>query len=119
MKKAYYFFILLLSASLYLGCGDDEVVEPDACTDTVSYATDITPIINNACAVAGCHVAGFPNGAYEDYAGLKAAADNGSLRIQVVSTKVMPLENPNGPSTLTDAEIQLFDCWIADGAPDN
>ncbi len=118
MKKAYYFFLLLLSVSLYLGCGDDDV-EPETCADTVSYASDIKPIIDNACAVAGCHVAGFANGAYEDYAGLKASADNGSLRVQVVSTKVMPLENPNGPSTLTDAEIELFDCWIADGAPDN
>jgi len=107
--------ILLALAS---SCKDDEMTGTENCGDP-SYQNDIKPIIDNACALAGCHVSGFSGGDYESYEGLKANVDDGTLRTQVVATMEMPQPNPNGPDELTQAEIDLFDCWIENGGKDN
>lgn len=85
----------------------------------VSYSKDVIPIINATCAISNCHVAGFANGNYTTYAGLKAKADNGSLKSRVVVSKNMPPSNTAGPKSLTADQIKTIECWIADGAKDN
>lgn len=103
-------------------CSDDEepTIMDDDCTNAnVSYQSDILPIINSSCALSGCHVAGFNNGDYTSYAGLKAKADSGRLNARVVIDQSMPPSNSPGPKTLSDAQIEAFKCWIEAGAPEN
>ena len=107
-------------------CSEDETMQPNpnpmanACEGVeVSYASDIVPIINVACALSGCHVEGFENGNFTTYQGVKSRADNGSLASQVVFSQNMPPNDSPGPTSLSSAQIQAFQCWIADGAPDN
>ena len=95
----------------------EEEMEED-CDKEVSYAMDILPIVNAACALSGCHVDGFQNGDYTTFAGLKEKADNGRLKDRVVG-KSMPPSNSNGPKSLSDEQIELFKCWIEGGALDN
>jgi uncharacterized membrane protein len=123
--KALKNFLPLLIICLLIfavSCGSDDSVEPDVidCTGIdPSYMNDIKPIIDESCALAGCHVAGFVNGDYTTYAGLKSKVDNGSLSRRAVEDKDMPPSNTSGPTELTTAQIQLIHCWIEDGAPNN
>ena len=101
---------------------DDDNPEPEGidCTGSdPSYMNDILPIVNATCALAGCHEAGFVNGDFTTYDGLKSKVDNGSLLQRAVEDKEMPPANSNGPTELTEEQIKLFNCWIEDGAPNN
>ncbi len=117
MKFRIITFSLVFGLFFISSCSDDEegMVPADTCENvTVSYANDIAPIAIASCALAGCHVAGFANGDFTSYAGLKDAADGGGLKRAVVDLRTMP-----ATGSITDAQRSLFECWIADGAPDN
>ena len=95
-----------------------EMEMDDECEGTdVSYANDLVPIINKACALSGCHVEGFRNGDFTSFTDFKARADNGTLESRVVGMS-MPPASSTGPS-LTDEEIMMFKCWIDAGAQNN
>jgi len=82
------------------------------------YSTDVKPIVLNNCAISGCHVSGGgAPGDYTKYSDLAAVAQNGKLRNRVVVKKDMP-PSSSGKS-LTQDQINIIDCWIADGYPNN
>ena len=111
--------LILFSISvlcIFSSCGDDEGTTTP-CTSP-SYSSDIRPIIVESCALVGCHVAGFADGDYSSYQGVKANADSGTLGAQITSGDMPPANSP-GPTNLSNAEIDLINCWIADGAPNN
>lgn len=83
-----------------------------------SYANDIQPIMNSSCAISGCHVAGFSNGDFTNYSGLKTKVDNGTVKNRTIVQMNMPPANSTGP-TLTTAQLDLLNCWIEAGAPEN
>ncbi len=88
--------------------------EIDAPTQ-VSYSADISPIIQMSCSTIGCHTqGGFGNGIFEDYAGVNAKVNNGSLRQRVLIDRDMP---PGG--SLSDKELAILKAWIDNGAPNN
>ncbi len=107
--------LLLLSVVLFaVGCkGNDVEPEIDCTGVTVSYATDIVPILTSTCNTTNCHTAGFSPGDFTSYAGLKAKVDNGSLRTRIAN-KTMP-----SGTTLTDDEIQKIVCWVDAGGLEN
>lgn len=115
--------VLILCLGVFaISCGDDEEQPGPAidCTGSdPSYATDIKPIIDNTCALVGCHVENFLQGDYTTYEGLKANVDNGTVSDRVIQNREMPPEGTTGPTELTEAQIRLINCWIADGAPNN
>ncbi|MCB0795414.1 MAG: hypothetical protein KDB88_11815 [Flavobacteriales bacterium] len=110
-------FSLLAGCSL-MGCYYDveEELYPGACnTLDVTYSGTVAPIMAFSCAVAGCHVPGGTGpGDLGTYPGVKAAADNGTLRAAVIDLKVMP---PSGP--LSPCQQQQIDQWLQAGAPNN
>ena len=118
MKILQILFVSLLVFALASSCKDDEAPGGGTNCDP-SYKDDIKPIIDSSCALSGCHVSGFANGDYSSYEGVKANVDDGSMRTQVVVTMDMPLPNGQGPDELTQEQIDLFDCWIENGAEDN
>lgn len=80
---------------------------------TIAYSTDIEPIIQAKCATSGCHVSGGGgNGIFDSYQGVKAKVDNGSFEQTTLIQMSMP---PSGG--LSNCEQQLFQAWIAAGAP--
>lgn len=116
MKRQKYFW-LICGAMLFIGfitsCRDD-LKNLDCNSISAGYNADIKPIMQNNCNASGCHAAGSSNGDYTTYAGLKAAADNGSLDEQVNIKKSMP---PTGKLPL-DSRKKIR-CWIEAGAPNN
>ena len=64
MKKSLLYLLLLLGAGTGLtGCYKDVIypaaaVDPDGPPQAVSYKTDLAPLLNTKCALAGCHASG-------------------------------------------------------------
>lgn len=119
------FSLLLLVSSCYLqSCTSDkgEVPKPIA---TVSYQSDIKPIIQTYCSGQGgqsCHVTPSNQGApgdFSTYAGLKEKVDNGTIQSRVFNLKDMPPTYSNGPTALTAEDLETFKSWVNNGAPEN
>ena len=92
--------VISLSACYY---DNEEELYPnlDCTTKTISFSSDISPIINTKCATTGCHVqGGSGSGIFENYNQIKAKVDNGSFRNRVIIQKDMP---PS--SSLTNCQI--------------
>jgi hypothetical protein len=98
---------------LLISCNSGNEAVPDTCS-SVTYSKDIKPLVLARCAINGCHVAGFPMGNFTGYDTLKIKADNGSLRLRIVTTSSMPPLNP-----LSEEELNKFTCWMDKGAKNN
>ena len=113
------FLTLILFVSMLSSCyydKEDLLYGEDLCDSTnVSFSSDIMPIINNSCAVIGCHIqGGSGNGLFENYAQIKTKVENGSLSERVTIQQDMPPSEP-----LTDCQIEHIMQWIEDGALNN
>lgn len=126
MKKAYLFLPLLLLASLFNSCYNENAEllygnpngNPNTTCNTVNskFGADISPLINSKCAIPGCHdanAASNPAGiTLQNYAQISAMKDR--INVRAVIDKTMP---ENGP--LLPAEIEKIKCWVAAGGPNN
>ncbi|MEY3322854.1 MAG: hypothetical protein RLZZ417_2437 [Bacteroidota bacterium] len=115
-------FLTLSVVFIFLSCNkgiDDPQVTPTNPCSTVTFKTDISPIIIQTCAIKSCHVSGTGLGDYTNYTGLGKEATNGSFKKEVIMNKSMPPRNSNGPTSLTAAQLEKFTCWINAGAPNN
>ena len=96
-----------VSVSDQLGC---EVTETVQVLSGVSYASSVKAIIENNCAVSGCHNGSIsPN--FTTFATIQSKADRIKAR---TGNKSMPQG-----SSLSQTEIDLIACWVDDGASDN
>lgn len=115
-------FIFLSMVIIVLSCNkaiDDPMITPTNPCSTVTYKTDISPIIAQTCAIKSCHISGTGLGDYTNYAGLGKEATNGGFKKEVLINKSMPPRNSSGPTSLTAAQLEKFTCWINAGAPNN
>lgn len=109
---------LIISVILFtLSCKKDDLMDlsdVDCSAISAKYAADIVPIVNVTCTKSTCHFAGSSKGDFTTYTGLKAKADNGSLKKRIVTEQDMPKSG-----TLTKDQRAKFKCWIESGAPQN
>ncbi len=77
----------------------------------VSYTSTIKPIINNSCAVTGCHDGSTAQTNFTSFSNVQGKAADIKSRTQSGS---MPKN-----STLTQAQKDAIACWVDDGAIDN
>lgn len=130
--------LLFLGFTLFIsGCGKnfDEYAtqlglafdSPDIGNRAIpSFKTDISPILTNQCALAGCHVADGPDGVdLRTYATLQKGGEHGPLFLvgnaqesELVEEIVKRKMPPDGPYLNAD-QIQLIIDWINSGAKDN
>lgn len=115
MKKLYIIGALLVGMTFFNACKKEKVADID-CAAEVSYSEDIKPMIDQSCAIAGCHVSGFWKGDYTSFEDVKKHADKGSMFRKVVQNKTMP---KGDGGDLTQAQIDLFHCWLDQGALEN
>lgn len=123
-QKNIVLYLLLFFAISYFSCLKDKAklpvvpVGPSICdTMRVSFSKDVQPIISSSCATSsGCHANGTVNSNFSDYNGVKGKAPDGfnSIRDRVIDKKNMP---PGG--ALSDSQIQIIDCWLKKGYPNN
>ncbi|HEX4888104.1 MAG TPA: hypothetical protein VFV37_08665 [Luteibaculaceae bacterium] len=95
-------------------------------TGMVSYRNDIVPLMVKYCyGVDGqnCHVSNTnigANGNFENFDGLKAKVDNGSIESRVLAPDAdMPPSYSTGPKPMTANEIEVIRTWVEQGAPNN
>lgn len=113
----------LLAAAAFLGFAlsgcyrdkEDLLYGVTACEPaTVSYQTDIAPLIAASCATSGCHVQGSNSVIFENYNNVKAKVDDGSFVQRVLVNGDMPPGTP-----LTDCQIAFIQQWVDNGAPND
>jgi hypothetical protein len=93
----------------------DDLKNVDCSTVAATYNSDIKLLMTSQCTSGGgCHGTGSSRGDYTSYAGLKAAADNGSLESKTITNKSMP---PSGALSLDDRK--KIKCWLNNGSPNN
>ena len=98
----------------------DTTVVPVDTSDTVicntcKFAEHIQPIIDLNCAFTGCHASGFGSGDFTAHSGILDKIDNnGPFDTRALINQDMP---PSGP--LSQADRDLIQCWLDNGALDN
>jgi uncharacterized membrane protein len=77
------------------------------------FSTKVFPLMQNRCAIGGCHDAASTNhgGPFTNYDQIKA-------HVIEIRSAVLSGLMPQG-SSLTADEIKLITCWIEGGAPNN
>jgi hypothetical protein len=117
MKRAFFPAIAIVATG-FSGCYYDieEELYPATFCDTqnVTWSATIQPLVQNRCAIPGCHVAGATSPDLSSYQDVKAIADNGLMRTVVVNDRTMPQN-----STLPSCSIEQVRIWLDAGAPEN
>jgi len=119
MKKI---FLIALMASGLMGCFYDKSEElyppPNFCDSTnVTYSNHLKPIMENQCALSGCHLTQFPSGwDLSSYEGLKTVAENGRLLPAIMHSGSSP-QMPKGLQKLDDCTIAKFVNWVNNNVP--
>ncbi|HYV91910.1 MAG TPA: hypothetical protein VE978_09005 [Chitinophagales bacterium] len=113
MKK--FFLPLIVAMSSFCSCENKKAwpTPADQC-DFISYSVHVVPIISRHCAIAGCHVAGFPPGNFTTYEGVHAQIENGFFQLKVLEQRSMPPSD-----SLNEEELETLQCWVDQGAKDN
>lgn len=132
MRDYYPIFALLALVIIQISCSRDQLIEStNECIDEVTYAGIIKPIIDESCAYTGCHDggAGIGPGNYTRYdEALLRDLTNGSFRNRVFELKDNPIQGmpPNKTAfeeslkdDLTNEELDLIECWLEGGFPEN
>ena len=120
-------------AILTVSCTNDELPPPEIpeFCDTIitSYNTNVKPIIDESCAYSGCHdgSGGIGPGNYNSYNGMLNVLESGSFRSRVLVQKDdavlgMPPDQSVYPESekddLTQEELELIECWLNAGYPE-
>ena len=81
----------------------------------VTYNGHIEAIIQNNCAVSGCHTGNSPTGGLflDTYQQVKAIADNGDLTDRTIVQQDMPPSSP-----LSNCEMEAIQKWVNNGSPE-
>ncbi|MFK7755530.1 MAG: hypothetical protein AB8B53_01220 [Flavobacteriales bacterium] len=116
MKKLFFAFGLLCLISVAVtSCKKDNEREP-ICEDgsAPTYDEEMKSLIDSKCATSGCHGSGSSNGDYTAYSGMVSDLNNGSIKREVLDRQDMPKN-----STLSQNELNQFQCWSDNGFSEN
>ena len=106
----------------------EDIPDPPAEEEGISFKNDIEPILDANCAVPGCHTGNGPTGGLnlETYANFEKGGDSGRVfvpgksRSSLIIKRISPGGGmPNGRPTLPKEVRELVEDWIDEGAKDN
>ncbi|MBT8327557.1 MAG: c-type cytochrome [Bacteroidia bacterium] len=113
--------IVLASALFMWSCEDDDAQpnpeQPQNLCDSLDYTynDDVMSIINANCATPYCHGGGGAGGVYmADYAEIKTVASGGKF-LKAIKHEVGASAMPKNQAKLSDADIQIIECWVQNG----
>ena len=112
MYKSFFICVILVIASLY-SCKDKKL-EPNCQGDKPTYDNGIATIINAKCTNSLCHGVGSSQAEFTTYAGMSLALSNGNFKKKVLEDQTMPRND-----FLTQTQIDLIQCWVDNGYPEN
>lgn len=111
-------FSLLATAMLFAACTKENLVTYDCTGLTPTYTSSIKSIMDNNCAISGCHNASTEaNGInLSTFNGVSAAASNNSFLGSIEhSSGYNPM--PENAAKLSTTSRQAIYCWIQNGKP--
>ena len=127
MKRLFIYSGLLLTLAIaFTGCYKD-IIKPELASDPdgppqqVSFKTDLAPIFNTSCALAGCH----SSGAHKPYLATDISYSqivNGgfvNLALPKESTLYKNVYGEMGQYLPSSGDKQKIYDWIRNGAPNN
>ena len=114
MKKNWYLYLALCLFVAACSTTKKTTTAPIVSGPAVSYKQSIWPIIENKCAVSGCHVQGFEGGDFTIFEAVKKEVDKGRFKRLVIENKSMPPEKP-----LESSELKLIEAWLQQGGNNN
>lgn len=124
--KNYKYLFWIISFGIVISCssGDEEDRLPDEnpdhgsterCDEVVStLSANVLPIINNNCAISGCHISG---GQFPDFTNRDNIISNATLIRTQTESGAMPASESG--LTLTTQQKDAIFCWVASGATNN
>ena len=119
MKKLLLPGLLLMALSSCYNDKQEDLYPAGGCnTDTVTYSRTIQPILNQNCALSGCHDAAsaMSGVVLDNYNGAKAKQDR---LVGVINHETGYSPMPKGLPKLDDCTIAKITKWVAGGAPNN
>lgn len=111
--------VAVMSLSImFFSCTNDNEEELFPTVDNpddpeISFATQVQPIIENNCAVTGCHVAGAQSPNFSVAATIIDRADR--VRARTIAETMPPSSRPD----LTQEQIGIIVSWVDQGALNN
>ena len=111
MKRIHYGVLLYIIALVCYSCANDQLPENSVdCPDRISYE-DTRSLINSSCAYSGCHD-GINEANFNSFEGMEEFLMSGRFQERAFDVRDMPPSYAtNGPTELTQEEIDLLLCW--------
>jgi len=106
-------FYLVVLLPLVVGCKDKKLT-PSCNGDSPTYDNGISAIINAECNGTTCHATGASQAEFTSYAGMALSLSNGNFEKKVLIDQTMPRND-----FLTQDQIDLIQCWVDNGYPEN
>jgi len=106
-------FAVIAVSSCKKGGGSKLTPECDGSHPT--YNSQIKVIIEGNCNASGCHNAGSSRGDFTTYTGLSGVIASGAFKREVLTDQTMP----KGSANLSQKNLNLIQCWVNDGYPEN
>jgi len=116
LKLKWVLLVILMSIAIMSCTSDNEeelfpvIIDPNE--TEISFATEIAPIIENNCAVTGCHVAGVQSPNFGEKSNILDRATR-------IKTRTLARSMPPGSRTITDEQVSNISTWVDQGAKDN
>ncbi|HZI23551.1 MAG TPA: hypothetical protein VFD46_00655 [Chryseolinea sp.] len=112
-------FAVCLVTFFSQSCVDHNLPEPDveACSATVSFSSQVNPIINTSCAIPGCHNG--DNGADKNW----TIFSNFQANKADVKDRITRPPGTSGHmpavGSITQQQIETIVCWVDQGGQNN
>lgn len=96
------------------------LTEDDCRNRDISFSADVLPIMQNSCALSGCHGNGssIAGVSLEGHSGVSSAA-NAANFLGAIKHEAGFANMPAGASKLSQNDIDLIECWILNGKQNN
>lgn len=130
MKK--YIPLLSLLALGLIACQEDDAPAPTTGSNVISssdcsnisssFSADVLPILERGCSDesnGACHQAGSPRGAIISFNTVSVFLNDGSFIERVIRRKDMPPSYSSNVRRLSEAELDIIECWVEKGTPND
>jgi hypothetical protein len=115
MKRKFQLVLAITLACASCKKKDSGKLTPTCDGSHPTYTGQISGIISSNCNSSGCHGAGSNKGDFTSFSGLQPYLNNGSFKREVLTNQTMP----QGSASLSQSQINLVQCWVNDGYPQN
>lgn len=114
-------FLLFVMIFFLFSCTKDKLVPVESnCLDEVTYDLQVEEIINTTCAYSGCHDgSGSAPGDYRTYQAMRPWLTPAQFEERTLIIRDMPPNYAEGPTSLTQEEINTLTCWVLNSYNEN